>query len=313
MDLSAALIDLNRRRIAVPDGRLYLLLDPYLHEDAPAKIIKGREHAVVRLLERRNVPASKRPVLAALRTDAFDGDEHLLQETLERAYTETSPASEFSGQGRLFGGWLISAQPPRIVAEHLRAVMDQRDTSFVRRYIRLGDPRVSSSLWATLRPAEQAALLGPIEAWFVFDHLGAWHGLSQSSDARAAGPWQATAEQWQLIERMGLVNRLVLTMRREGQSAHADLAHIDSLIRLAKQRGFVSEQDLRTYALYALRYGEACLRHPKVLDWQTQALKQQRLLDDIFADAATPETWQAIADDAVRIVTTGKEGASLYG
>lgn len=314
MDLSAMLVELNKRRAAIPDARLYLLLDPYLHEGVIPDIVESRQQAVVRLLERPKVPASKRPVVMAFRTETFDGDERLLQKTLEQAIAETALDVEFSGCGRLFGGWLISTQPPLVVAEHLRALMDQRDPSFAMRYIRLGDPRVAIVLWSQLKPAEQAALLGPIEAWFIFDHRGIGRCLSRSSEAVSAKPWQATPEQWPfLLERIELINRLMLTLRSDGRDAQADPVYIDSLICLAKQHRFSRQEDIRTYVLYALRYGEASLRHPKVLGWQTQALKEQRLLDNVFADGASPQEWEMIADEAARIATTRKEGASLYG
>lgn len=314
MDLSAMLIELNKRCAAIPNARLYLLLDPYLHEGVIPGIVESRQQAVVRLLERPKVPASKRPVVMAFRTETFDGDERLLQKSLEQAIAETSMDVEFSGRGRLFGGWLISTQPPLVIAEHLRTMMDQREPSFDLRYIRLGDPRVTTILWSHLKPAEQAALLGPIEAWFVFDHRGVGCCLSRPSEMIPAEPWQATPEQWPfLMERMALINGLMLTLRRDGRGALADHARIDSLIRLAKQQSFSHREDIRTHVLYALRYGEACLRHPKVLGWQTQALKEQRLLDDVFADGASPQEWETIADEAARIATTRKEGASLYG
>lgn len=299
---------------ADPRARLYLLLDPYLRQPPQLEAEwAGRETAGVKLRPRDRIPASKRPLLMQFRSDGVLDDEGLLQDTLEMGWAESSPDREFSGAGRLFGGWLLSTAPIRAVAEHLRAIMEQRLPSGAPRYVRLADPRVLNVLWRQLSAAERRSLLGPISDWWIFDHVGSWTRLGQGQAADTTDRWRPTPEQWQLIDRMQLVNGVVLRLRREDPSAMPDLARIDALVRSGQARGFTDADDLRTFAACGLRYGESFFGHPRVASLLAGALAEPRALEDAFADEATDEEWRQIAKGANHMEPVNKGALSSHG
>jgi hypothetical protein len=311
---SAMLETLRAARSASPQANLYLLLDPYLRMPPLEAALSERECAIVPLSARDQVPAIKRPLLMRFRDDEYLNDERLLQETLEMGFAETAVAREFSGAGRAIGGWLLSRAPIREVARHLRVTMDQHDPTGVRRYIRLGDPRVLASVWHQLALPDRQALLGPIDDWFIFDHSGVWTRLSRDANGhRAVEPWRPTVAQWRMINRMQCVNSIVLRLRRKNTSVPPEPARIDALVSDAQRRGFTDADDLRTFAMYGMRFGERFLEHPRVSALLTQALSESRVLEDAFADVASDEEWEKVIKDMPNMESTRNGALTRHG
>lgn len=289
---------LRKAREEQPGTYLYLLLDPYLRAPPFETERAERESAIVPLRVRDQLPAGKRPLLVQFRDNGLFADEYFLQQTLEMGLAETAVENEFSGQGRMFGGWLLSSEPIQKVAWHLCATMDQRDLKGMRRYLRLADPRVLAALWLSLSPLERSQLLGPIGEWWMFDHLGTWVQLSNGGDRICiTDPWRPMPAQWGLIERMQIVNSIVLRARREPSSVQFDPLRIDALVSAGQARGFVEASDLCTFAWMGFRYGERFLEHPRVVKVLTEAVEEARVLEDALADVATDAEWQRMTSD----------------
>jgi hypothetical protein len=291
--------DISDRLHLAVDGESMLVLAV----DAPTANAVGLPDDVARALEsgpaiqlplvHPNIDPAWRPRWCGL-NPAESTSSLILQQSIDHALGELESEALQRGGGRRIAGWLEISGDRDVAARHVARQMLRRRPGGRQTLLRLHDPAVLWALWPLLSPGQQAALLGPVDAWWLLDPLGELVCL------RAAGPadrgdWSDAL--WAAVNRIGSLNELLRhwlpatdgigpseleTVRR---TAMAALARAEAL-------GFTDHGDLALFARHAIDIHPEFDAHDKV-----RALMEQRAPDDHYsalAEALTDDDWREV-------------------
>lgn len=247
------------------------------------------------------IDPSHYPMLLPLHIAKFK-DSHLLEQSAQRAIEELPSQVLRAGSGRQISGWLTSSQPVRNVARHLASSMLHRVPHLGGlAWLRLQDPAVLWWLWSFLSPIQRAALLGPIETFWLLDPAGRLVEL-RAERVEAKGVQERltlSAEQWQDVDSIASLNIAI----REWGHAQAVGAQFDSFsaaalaaIRRARNAGFNDRYDLAAYARYALEIHPDFDSHPLVQG--RLALRGEGAYFTSLIDDLEEHDWQRIANES---------------
>lgn len=133
----------------------------------------------------------------------------------------------------LFGALLETCSDEDALVTHLATRMVVQRHGHGAIWLRFHDHRVFGHLTRVLTPGQLADLMGPISAWSWFDHYaGSWLRIARP-EAKPVSLRSLDATQWQLLERIELINRLEPSLRRRLAGAgldHGAVHRIDELL-----------------------------------------------------------------------------------
>lgn len=248
--------------------------------DADAKAPFAGLHRSIVVIDHDEFPATHRPYLLQLDLSTSEGMEALAL-SVRVAFEDRRPESMAAGLGQRVGGWLASSASLDEVSAHWSRLVLQRNQSGHACALRFYDSRALALLWTTLSPAQQQTLIGPVTAWHVLDG-GAMPTVHLASSA-ARTNFMLSAEQWQAIERHGLVNRaLALHAQACGRQPSLDeIAVSVAAAARAERYGLTDRNDAIAFIGHALAWHPQFDSHPTVLQ-----LLSRREVADFYTSAA---------------------------
>lgn len=221
-------------------------------------------------------PEEHCPYLLELDLATPSGLEALAQ-SVRIALEDRHPISMAEGLGQRVGGWLASSASLIDVAAHWSRLALRHDDSGRARLLRFYDSRALALLWTVFSPAQQQAMLGPVKAWHVLDAVAKPGVHLASSDSQE--PFLLSAEQWQDIDRHGLVNRAIAlharTCARQPEAGEIEVAV--AAAKRADQYGLIDRDDCLAFIGHALAWHPHFDSHPTV----TQIL-DRRAVDSFY-------------------------------
>lgn len=138
--------------------------------------------------------------------------------------------------------------------------------------LRFTDPRVFSQITGILDAAQVDALMGPIEQWHWVDITNTVRQRIRQREPHAV--FHVRPEQLPPLQRVGLVNTCLLSIRRAGQEIKDPVTlgrHLDAALIDAKQRfGLDDDEDRCLYAIQSAVMGMPADSHPLL----TEALRR---------------------------------------
>lgn len=277
-----------------------LLLDPSLRpvntNEAPWTRYAECPHHPVHVAH-SNVAAAHRPVLTTLDTE-LRCDESLLSHSMQEALIEATPESLQKGNGRRIGGWLVSQSSGDEVASHLGQIMVQRHPAGRTVWLRLQDPAVLWLVWGWLEDVQRAALLGPVERFYLLNPAGQLQRFTCNEKATSA-ELDLSGPQWSAID---CIEPLNAALRRwSGSPSHPDQlrpARSTALaaIQRGKRLGFNDAADLAFYGFCSLTVHARFDFHSLVVA-RLRARKPGDYFGGLVADLEAKD-WQRIAKEA---------------
>ena len=244
------------------EGFHYALIDRLLapHEALPAgldiqplvpPLLRDDEDKMPGLIRLANLSAKQRQ---ALEKSLIDGERSQAPQAIT-GLLELAPSPAGTAEG------LDDA----LLVDHLSAHL-LLDSPQGQCFLRYYDGRVFWHLMWMLTPAQRRHLFGSVTRWLVYPARTPRVFLPPQGELPAQGPpphWQVNASQRFQIERIPLINHALARFALEQKRFIAPLAapetlarHADEAIRCAQIKyGLASEEDLRTFAVHALRCG----------------------------------------------------------
>lgn len=175
---------------------------------------------------------------------------------------------------------------------HLIATPPQGQQVLFRFY----DSRVFRHLRWILDPAQVNALFGGISRWTYIDQ-GRWHTVeSQLSKPRSI--LRFTGEQWASIQRIGLVNRVLVRLELPPETDTCENGRqVDGLLNRAQtDYGLTARDDLVAFAMYGMRWHANFDRHPQIATILSDHIGKQGAFRDATALMRSPD-WRRIVDE----------------
>ena len=169
---------------------------------------------------------------------------------------------------RAVGGWLFGKTTNvGKVATHLASAVVVRIAGAADAMLRPWDPRTIAALQRILTPEQFSALMGPIEVWAWMDRAGKIQTIERDASAPATLPFKLSIEQDEAIDRIELFNTLLKTFAHMDRfvSPESDEA-LDSLLKVAHDKGHRNEFDALAYAVHAWIVGRDFDGVPEVKD-----------------------------------------------
>ncbi|MEK6354970.1 MAG: DUF4123 domain-containing protein [Burkholderia cenocepacia] len=251
-----------------PDVRCLLLIDPSqrdpLANDAGDKPVFADVPKTDVIIDHDAVSPSHYPYLLELDLKTEVGVA-ALEESARLAFEDRRPQSMAEGLGQRIGGWLASSASVREVAAHCSRLLLQNDDLGRLCLLRFYDPRSQALLWPLLAPAQQHALMGPIQAWHTLD-AGAVPVARMNTTGRRED-FVLEGAQWQAIHRHGIVNRALALhaydLDRQPKQHEVDAA-VAAALR-ARRYGLTDEEDEVAFVGHALSLHPEFDLHPRVL------------------------------------------------
>ncbi len=222
----------------------------------------------------------------------------LIQDSVDQALSELNPQSLREGQGRRIAGWLVlePAQCNRAL-HHIARESIRPGHRGSRRLFRMHDPAVLWAAWGLLSPGQQAALMGPVSAWWLIDPSGAVIELQRGDDADAR-VWDS--ELWAALDRVGALNAMLRALLpadnplRSGQLEDMRGLAMASMAR-AERLGFSDLKDLALFAQHAVERHPQFDAHPIV-----RQVLERREPDEHYSALI-----EQLTDDEWRLVSAG--------
>jgi hypothetical protein len=275
--LNAVLTEWFRRH---KDMRCFLAVDPsqrdLTSEDVDAKTPFASLARADVLIQHDAFPEAHRPYLLELDLSTPEGIE-ALELSIRVAFEDRRPESMAEGLGQRVGGWLASSASLDEVAAHWSRLVLQRNDSGNACVLRFYDSRALALLWPILSPVQQQTMLGPVRAWHVLDAGARPIVHLVPSDGRAN--FMLSAEQWQEIQRHGLVNR-ALALHAQACGRQPEPNEIEVAVAAAaraERHGLIDRNDRLVFIGHALAWHPQFDSHPKVLQ-----LLGRRARDDFY-------------------------------
>jgi hypothetical protein len=157
------------------------------------------------------------------------------------------------------------------------------------------DPRVFPHLRRILKAEQMGALLGPVASWTFLDTVNGWTAVNGAAEPESA--FGVTADQYERIERIELVQRALDVLRRNGTAVPPDMpALLDTQLAKGEVYGLAGG-DLLAFALHGTLVSPYFDRHPRV----RAVLKAPR--QGPYAEAVAgwgAAEWEAIARESIQ-------------
>ncbi|HDR9483959.1 TPA: DUF4123 domain-containing protein [Burkholderia aenigmatica] len=251
-----------------PDMRCLLLVDPSqrdpLADDAGDNPLSADLPKTDVVIDHEAVSPTHYPYLLELDLKT-ESDVAALAESARLAFEDRRPQSMAEGLGQRIGGWLASSASAREVAAHCSRLALQNDDRGRLCLVRFYDPRSQALLWPLLAPAQQHALLGPIQAWHTLDAGAAT--ITRMNTVGRRDDFVLDDAQWQAIQCHGIVNRALALhaydLDRQPKQHEVDAAVAASL--RARRYGLTDEEDEVAFVGHALSLHPEFDLHPRVL------------------------------------------------
>ncbi|RQH05802.1 DUF4123 domain-containing protein [Paraburkholderia dinghuensis] len=158
------------------------------------------------------------------------------------------------------------------------------------------DPRVFPHLRRILKAGQMGALLGPVTSWTFLDPISGWTEVNGAAEPEIA--FGVTADQYERIARIELVQRALDVLRRNGTAPRPDMpALLDSQLVKGEVYGLVGG-DLLAFALHGALVSPEFDRHPRVRA-VLQAPRKGSYAEAVAEWSAAD--WEAIARESIRI------------
>ncbi|MCW7536719.1 DUF4123 domain-containing protein [Aquabacterium sp. A7-Y] len=296
-----------------PACRCILLIDPSLRdatldEDFASGIASLRLQPEPIQWRHRKLISGHRPLLLPLDLSKSAASV-LLAASLRMAAEDMDPHSLRQGWGQRIGGWLFSSASAVELARHMGTLAVQQLPAGLpvyagrRRLLRFFDPLVWPVLWEVSRPAQRAALLGPVKQRLWVDPRLALERViypaadsaapqAEADDTQLDALWDA--QQWPVLLALDAFNPAAIDRGLDQGILAQRPAALATLTRLL-QLGVGDARDLENLAKLTLSRHVAFDRHPRV-----RALLEQRPAAQ-YASAAlsalTDDDWHGICED----------------
>ncbi|ARK51885.1 hypothetical protein BOC36_00805 [Burkholderia pseudomallei] len=251
-----------------PDMHCLLLVDPSQRD--PLADDAGDRSSFVDLpktdvvVDHEAVSPTHYPYLLELDLNT-DSGVAALEASVQLAFEDRRPQSMAEGLGQRIGGWLASSASVREVAAHCSRLSLQNDDLGRLCLLRFYDSRSQALLWPLLAPAQQHALLGPIQAWHTLD-AGAVPVARMNTTGRRED-FVLEGAQWQAIHRHGIVNR-ALALHAYDLDRQPKQHEVDAAVAAAlrtRRYGLTDEEDEVAFVGHALSLHPEFDLHPRVL------------------------------------------------
>jgi len=241
----------------------FMLIDRGAYDDTEWEEV-GTDHAVVPLVPSiLKDDADKTPVMLALKS---------LSEPQKYGLCDLLHIARESGNEFRFPACLLSA--PGVESEIMQSHLKQRlvaDSHRGRIFLRFYDPRVFPHLLRVLAPQRLLALFGPILEWTILFE-GEWTGFtSPETDVTMQRYWALEKKEADIVLDVIAPTNTVLMRWRMKQGRFFDREEFDELsmkigraLKVGSSYGFRSRDDLSTFALQTLEYGEGFYHHPAI-------------------------------------------------
>lgn len=277
-----------------PDMRCLLIVDPTQRDpmagdagdNSPFASMPRSDVAI----DHEAVSPSHYPYLLELDLKT-DSGVAALEESVRLAFEDRRPQSMAEGLGQRIGGWLASFASAAEVAAHCARLALQNDDQSRLCLLRFYDSRSQALLWPVLTPAQQHALLGPIQAWHTLD-AGATPVTRMNTTGRRED-FVLQVAQWQTLHLHGIVNRaLALHAYEHDRQPHQH--EVNSAVAAAaraRSYGLIDEEDQVAFVGHALSWHPEFDLHPQVLQ-----LLGNRADGDLYAECIGELTSDEIAE-----------------
>ncbi|MCS4504987.1 DUF4123 domain-containing protein [Arhodomonas aquaeolei] len=269
-------------------GALYELIDPATSDPGPGDASPQACETVVN-------PFTDQPPAERLRLQPVTGTPQRIWTRLQ-AHCASPPRPD---EPRPVCGWLIFAGAVQGVARYLSRQLRQTKPSGRAALLRYYDPRVMERLLSLCSDTQLAALLGPVDHWLFVGRTGCIRHASPHDGAHRSGERALAPEQWDAIDRIGLVNRtLAVCTPRTGIASWTDntIIRLDRLLAIAGREGITDPGSRIAFALHGLGSTDSFHRHPVM----RHVLARCRQGEDYRALTRTWGThdWRRIAEES---------------
>jgi hypothetical protein len=234
------------------------------------------------------------PRLIAWRPQAVD----TLRASLHAALREQAPPTHENLKAFAMGGWLLSAENAATVARHLSRSYSVHLKTWTS--ARWGDRRLLEWMWPVMEPIQQAALLGPVVAWWALNR----HGnlvVRTPPEGVERGTLPLLLEepvqlrQWQRFQHSQQLIRAWCQLTREVDSPY--MKRVSELMDDALPFGITNLQDLTLLCAYAAQVHPRIARHPAFVQKVMKAKEAGLSLAEALENIPDPEGWNAMREE----------------
>jgi Domain of unknown function (DUF4123) len=180
---------------------------------------------------------------------------------------------------------LASEKTADVVINHFRKQFIRKDAKHQRVLFRFHDPRVWHQLQWILDSQSIQQLMGPIDKW-MYQLTPEWLVINKPSNAKTSEVKLHALEQKILIDRIGLINRVIQKIFKINQLVIInDGPKINQLLARGEARHRLTDtEDLVAYAVDGITLGEEFDTHPLVATTLKQLSDPEMTYQEVMRD-----------------------------